>query len=493
MLSIGMIPTAELLGKKYYQDSLSLFEGYIPVFKKVPNSILEYGIQEDESTLKPCVLSFKKELIGNLIKQGIVKLPAFIKGSWQIINIADGDFGEVELLLIPAPIALSEVSHAIFKNASDQEVFNDRIEDSINGLSLKSKVSANEFKTKNPHTIDSYKNTGLFAQDLPAPVALNYHKANAITAVINHLMILSNSDKKAAELFGYIKEGKHNFNIEDKDDHLLLDVGQWVRTFGKPAVYSRTGSAFIELCENLITYKNDTRFASSKDIVLFTLEQLSGNSEQTQIFIEDLKNYLRFANHSVEQLLGKYSRTLQRALILFISRDEVLDLWQRIGIRQSHLGSMEMILATLLFAVSRGWQGLMTEFKDYGGNHNVVIMQKLLTELTKNICIESGNTDITDLYMPLEGVWQGNYKGKIKEVVIAWIKHHQLDCAEDEIVLPEGIQLIARGGKIIAKTKVQTAKIHTVIDEQRFLDYLSSFDWFDFEQDRLLQTLIGKK
>lgn len=488
--SIGMIPSASILQKKYYKDSLSWFDGYIPVFKKVPDAALEDVIEEEKNILKPCVVLFKKNLIDTLKVQGVTELPALINGNWQIIATNDKEISKVDMLLLPAPISLSNVDKILFKNQEDKMVFDDRLADSNNssGLSLISKVSEKEFFGNNKHSIQYYQTKGLF--DVRQPSPLNFDMANAMVSIINHLVILSATNQNADKLLTYIKSGQSFFDGEDKNTSLLLEIGDWIRTLGKSTPISNTGTVFITLCQKLILHKHDFNYASYKDIVLVSLEELSNNNEQSLDFVKTVRRYLQFSNHSVQHLLEQYPQHLRRAIILFVSKDDVLELWNKIGIYNA-VESFDMLLASILFAVSKGWQGLSREFKFYA--NNLMPMQNLLVLFSKNISIQINPSAISSLNLPLEGVWQGNYQGRLKKTVISLITHYQLDCASDEFLLPEGVELNARGGKILIKTKAHSIKISTIIDEPKFLEYLSGLNWFDFKQDEVLQRLLSKK
>lgn len=488
ILSIGIIPSANILGKKYYKDGLSWFDGYIPVFKKVPHMALDEAIEEDDKTLKPCVISFKKGLINHMVHQGFTELPALFNGSWSLMNITDDNINAVEALLIPAPISLAYVDKVLFKDIHHKQIFEDRILDGVNGLFLKSQVSAKEFAHKGNQHLAYYQSKDLIGH-IPA-VPSNFEVANAITAVINHLAMLSITNPMADKLLMSLKGGDVVFDLEDKNDQLLSEIALWIRQLGVYEPTSSTGKVFIRLCHELIGHKHNMNYASPKDIILVTLEELSKNNEQSLNFIENLKNYLQFSNHSLDQLLDQYPRALQRAIILFIAKDDVLEVWNKVGIYRD-LEPFEVLLASILFAVSRGWQGLAREFKDYA-NH-ALPMQNMLASFTKNISIQNYPQVIDEFDLPLLGVWQGNYKGKLKQTVLALIEHYGLDCAEDEIILPEGVQLHAKAGRIVVKTKAQSIKINTIIDESKFLAYLSSLNWFDFEQDKVLQKLTAKK
>lgn len=489
MTSIGMVTPVSFLGNKYYHDCLSWFGDYIPLFNKIPQNVHEYNVDEDRRTLKPCILTLKKSFIADLTKRQIKELPAFIKGTWQMIDIHTDDFDSVEVLLVPAPISLSDIENVIFKSINDENVFLERLSNSANSLPLPIK-KANEklFARKNTHEIEIFQNLGLLGE-LPSLEPLNQDLANAITAIINHLMILSNTNQKAGQLLNYIHNGNSYFDLNDKDDVLLQEIGNWVRHSGKYQTMSNVGQVVLQLIEALIVHKNSTEFASKKDIVLHTLAQISSN-EQSLAFVEEIKEYLRFTNASTDDLLKKYPKPLQRSVILFVSRNDVLELWQKTGIYASELGEIDMLLASLLFAVATGWQGLSKEFKCYANKQHH--SQKLFTQLTQNMTIVSGLTNAQEIKTPLSDIWFGNFNTSMKQLLLLINDRENLNLVTYEIVLPEDIALSAKGGKVIIKTASKKPKINDVIDEKGFWRYFKQMSWFDFDKDRQLQSMAKK-
>lgn len=490
MTSIGMVPPVSFLGSKYYHDCLAWFGDYIPLFKKIPQNVHEYNIDEDKRTLKPCTLTLKKSFIDELIKRQIKELPAFINGAWQMIDIHHDELNGAEVILVPTPISLSDVDGVVFKNIDDENIFQERLLNSANSLSLPIK-KANEklFNQKNTQDdVGAYQNLGLLFR-LPPLEPLNQNLANAITAIINHLMILSNTNQKAGQLLNYIHHGGSLFDSNDKDDVLLQDIGNWVRHSGKYQTMSNVGQVVLQLIEALIVHKNNTEFASKKDIVLQTLAQISSN-EQSLAFVEEIKEYLRFTNASTDDLLRKYPKPLQRSVILFISRDDVLELWQKTGIYTSELGEIDMLLASLLFAVATGWQGLSKEFKCYADKQNY--SQKLFTQLAQNMTIVSGLTNAQEIKTPLSDIWFGNFNKSMQKLLVLINDRENLNLVTYEIVLPEDIALSAKGGKVIIKTAGKKPKTNDVIDEKGFWAYFRQMSWLDFDKDRELQSMVKK-
>lgn len=58
--AIGMIPSSHVLGKKYYKDSLSLFDGFVPLFAQVSQSMWQDSISEEPKHPKTLSCNVKK-------------------------------------------------------------------------------------------------------------------------------------------------------------------------------------------------------------------------------------------------------------------------------------------------------------------------------------------------------------------------------------------------------------------------------------------------
>lgn len=181
---------------------------------------------------------------------------------------------------------------------------------------------------------------------------------------------------------------------------------------------------------------------------------------------------------------------MQRSVILFISRDDVLELWQKIGIYEDNLSELDMLLASLLFAVATGWQGLPKEFKCYANKQNH--SQKLFTQLVQNITIISGLTNVQEIKTPLSDIWFGNFSALTKQLLLHINERENLDLVTYEIILPENIELSAKRDKVIIKTLGKKPKINHAIDEKGFLEYFRQMRWFDFDKDQQLQIIIKK-
>lgn len=478
--AIGMIPSSHVLGKKYYKDSLSLFDGFVPLFAQVSQSMWQDSISEDPNTLKPCLVTLKKSFISTLTEP---TLPAFNKqGEWQMMGL-DDDFHDVLAILVPAPIALAFMDKVIFKDKHDEDIFKERISDSMNGLYRTSKVNAGEFDKKLSLTAEQLQNFGLF-NTLPVPPKRHYEFANALVAIINHLVILSQTNRTAWQLLSYLK----NTHAISEHTPTLTDIGSWLKTNEQQHTWTNTASAFLKILNAIIAQKQNLAFASPKDVVLSTLRELSqGNPQpQSQQFLDDLTAFLRLPSMTTDELLARYSKPLQRAVILFVSRDDVIDLWQKHGIDDKQLlDETDIVLATLLFAVSKGWQALPKTFKEYA--NLTELSEALLAQISQGRRLDELGHISSKMTTLLGDVWDTNPSSTAKKHQLAFIARQGWDCSFDEIIMKNKVQFDIQGSKLIAKAKSGSTKINHVIDYETFWQNISQLDWINIEMDKQIQ------
>lgn len=477
MSAMGIVPASSWLGHKYYQDSLAWADGFILVFKKVPQSILAQSTQEDPQTLKPCVVSFKKGMTDKLMTRQVLALS---RGAWQPIDIDNQDMSDVECLLLPAPVSLSWVDYVGFADKSAQASFMERVGDSANALPLPSKVKPADFKPSKQDRAYHLVQNERPEQAQLATLPNHYELANALTAMVNHLMILANTNVQAVWALDYLKTGQTN-----QLDGLLVEICTWIRQLGIAGGLSNTANAFVHLLGALIEHKNNRNFASAKDVVLYSLRELSQGSEQSLAFVGELEGFVRLFDISTDALLGKYTKPLQRALILFVSRDDVLGLWQQEGIYSTTLNPIDVLLASLLFAADRGWQGLPRAFKLYADN--TTASQDLFTQMIQGVSIAQDARHVQAISAPLQTVWTSNHYRSKTAMLVKLINTYGWDCAKDELVIDGSAIITAKGGKTVITALPNSIELKTVIDIPLLREHLSKLGWLDFKTCQAMQ------
>lgn len=316
------------------------------------------------------------------------------------------------------------------------------------------------------------------------PPKRHYEFANALVAIINHLVILSQTNRTAWQLLSYLK----NTHAISEHTPTLTDIGSWLKTNEQQHTWTNTASAFLKILNAIIAQKQNLAFASPKDVVLSTLRELSqGNPQpQSQQFLDDLTAFLRLPSMTTDELLARYSKPLQRAVILFVSRDDVIDLWQKHGIDDKQLlDETDIVLATLLFAVSKGWQALPKTFKEYA--NLTELSEALLAQISQGRRLDELGHISSKMTTLLGDVWDTNPSSTAKKHQLAFIKEQKWDCSFYDIAITEIDKSDIRGSKLILRIKSDSAKIDTVIDYETFWQNISQLDWINIEMDKQIQ------
>ncbi len=120
MLAAGLIMSPRGFGAKYYQDLLSIYPGWIPLFaNNIPAAVIKQTLKEGKH-LKPCLLSLNlSSLSGN------------IKGTGADNKVRDLIFPDeidanTHTILIPAPLPVIWIDAIIFRSRDEKTaVLND--------------------------------------------------------------------------------------------------------------------------------------------------------------------------------------------------------------------------------------------------------------------------------------------------------------------------------------------------------------------------------
>lgn len=143
------------------------------------------------------------------------------------------------------------------------------------------------------------------------------------------------------------------------------------------------------------------------------------------------------------------------------------------------------MLATLLFATSKGWQALPKPFKEYA--NQTLISEELLAKIAQGVSLTYLQDTIEKFTTPLSGVWQPTPTTLMKKRLLAFIAQQGWECAFDIISLPSEVQFSVKGSKLTTKAKVGSIKIDTHIDYDIFWQQMAQLDWVNFKMDKQLQ------
>ncbi len=559
MTAMGMIPAPKQFGPKYAQDSLRLQVGWWPVFPgTVPAELLNDSIDALPNLLKPCILHLKPDALTTWQQQGLpTRVPAWVGQNWQWLDIARDDFSSVTCMLLPTPISIHLIKNVTVSDKDIVAIFHERLTESNNVLPIEilakpadfvikpvpktqknlplsvqllSRPLPDKFSAPNDDSASydnaPYRNIESGTNHQPAeqgtqvsfvenslpvvqsvlalsttarPVPSNsvnpFVWANSIGAVLAYLSQLANTNDQAMLT---LKQLTTQEKCLDDSSAVLYAVSQWIKQSGRHKPADGTGTAFLNLLSGLIDYKDDRRFASFKDIVLYQLQTMKESSTQGSVdkagekgidFIGDLKKLVSFSEDSVETLLERHAKPFTRAVLLFFVLPNVTALW---NYQKFAIGALERVMATLLFAIKDGWLALDKSFKNYAGNADIIA--DIMTQLVHGLPFEE--TAIRQLSRPLRQILLDETWTKSHEnLANALNKQFDWACVNTELVLPSDASLYAKNSQMLARFSgsMEHIKIKTHYDKAQLLDNLLELPTLSFQDEKTLRGSMGKK
>ncbi len=141
MLAAGLVMPPKGFGKKYYQDTLAAYPGWIPVFANdVPKAAIAYSVSE-RNHLIPCIVTMNLASL-----QGKV-MAIDSEGGAKEVSFPDGLDGSEQVLLIPAPLPVNWVTSIAFQSSDNKTTCEADARDfgNVPLLDFKREVSASAF------------------------------------------------------------------------------------------------------------------------------------------------------------------------------------------------------------------------------------------------------------------------------------------------------------------------------------------------------------
>ena len=216
MLAAGLFLPSKGFGKKYYQDTLSLVDGWIPFFpSSVPAEVIEHCTSESK-ILRPSIVEV------DLSKTSGV-FPALKGGSWVQLDFIQDDFSDVDCILMPAPLPLSIIKEIKFRSPAEVKEFKKGEKDfgnvPLEDFKLKSKGP--DFKKKGIAWPPTHKGVGARETDT------NF--VDSVGGAIAALNVLANTCEPAILALKSLKSDDADAGIDDAGAILGL-FGAWANS-----------------------------------------------------------------------------------------------------------------------------------------------------------------------------------------------------------------------------------------------------------------------
>ncbi len=362
MLSAGMVMPPSGFGKKYYQDTLSLIPGWVPLFpESIWRSALDHSVAE-QPLLRPCCAEL--DLSG--VSGGVKVLRS---GGWEDVRFPEEVYGNEELVLVPAPLPVSMVKEICFASKEDKAYCEKDAKyfSNVPLVDFKTKVAAGLFKkTKNtawPPRLDGVAER---------PVEL--HLADAFGGVLTLLSLLSSREDVAAQLTKAFFQQEPDAEVAAAVPMLLGAHALFYSPAGLADHYGASGALYGDLAKALVQHREAGGSGSPKDIVMRELEAsnatLQGAAKSgVERLMDDLKRIVQFPDKTLDELLEIHQKPLPRTLVLFFMNDSSQDL---LDINNAQLAGYEVCGAAILFGITEGWMRMSTQQRVRDGLNTVV-------------------------------------------------------------------------------------------------------------------------
>ena len=363
MLAAGMVMGPAGFRDKYYADSLSLYPGWVLLFRdkaKIPAAALEHATRERKHLL-PCIASFDLSDLS-----GPARILSRDRQTRDVASPAARKRKDDMALLVRAPLPVTLLSGINFRSAADKQAF-ERAANEVSNIDLFSYsvlVSEALFDTEADVELPTAQPQGqllehkedtfpAFGQALGGALAMLYHLANR-------------SDLGVAAFRLATGEGDKEDKNLTQSEPILASLPDWMRGDKISGHTDIRARLFWGVVQSLITEKLQDRPKTAMDVALAYLEGQSTSVQKTELaprlerLLTDMRGCLGLGSGTITELLKRHDEALSRSLILFCLRERCLEL-----LEFSHplLSDAEYIVAGILFGARDGWLQIPTELR----------------------------------------------------------------------------------------------------------------------------------
>ena len=364
MLAAGMVMGPAGFRGKHYTDPLSVYPGWIPLFRdkvNIPDDALKYATSEREHLL-PCIASFDLSMLSGpvrmLSKDGRMRDVASPAARKRKDDIA---------LLVRAPLPPTLLLSVNFCSPEDRKAFKSAANDVSNVdlsshrieivealFSTDTEVAWPAEQPQEQLLEDGNDKIPAFGQALGGVIAMLYHTANR-----------SDLGLAAFRLVTEAARGKDSELLQS--DPILAELPNWMDGSEISGQADTRARLFWGVIQSLISVQKQERQLAPIDVALEYLESQRGLLQEMEFrprlerLISDMRGFLGLGGGTITELLEQHKGSLSRSLLLFCLRENCTDL-----LEFSHplLSDAEYLLAGILFGVRDTWLQLPNELRD---------------------------------------------------------------------------------------------------------------------------------
>jgi len=359
MLAAGMIMPPRGFGKKYYEDSLNVVPGWIPLFAgTVPKRMLDTVVKES-TNLRPVIVALDLSSL-----KGQARSVSMI-GKIRDIQLPEDLTSLHSSIFVPAPLPTAFIESICFSSKEDKTTSEQDAEDYAN-------VPLGHFKRSIQKRL--FGRTGQVDWSIKENFSekLNVSMDNFLAAGGMMAMLLNcgNMGDFATLACQTAFDGVPGGGESMLDGTVVQDLDYWMRYGIGPNSRNMSNNLYWGIVDQIVQIDMGMGHQiTSKEAVLDFLEKFKEKSEvkyreALSELILDLRQLDQFGAKNTTELLESHPRDVRRALILFFLRSRCADL---IGFSHPLLTERDYIAAALLFAAREKWIGLPLQMRDHPG------------------------------------------------------------------------------------------------------------------------------
>ena len=364
MLAAGMVMGPAGFRGKHYSDSLSLYPGWIPLFRdkvKMPADILKRATSERKHLL-PCIASFDLSALS-----GPVQMLSRNGRRRNIASPAARKRKDDIAMLVRAPLPTTLLLSVNFCTPEDRQAFesaaNDvsnvdltshRVEIAESLFSADTEVMWPAAKPQTQLFENGNDNFPAFGQAIGGVLAMLHQTANR-----------SDLGLAAFRLVTGAARGKDSDLVHS--DPILAELPNWMDGGEISGQADTRAGLYWGVIQSLVVAQTQERPQSPIDVALAYLEKQLDLLREMEFrprlerLIADMRGFLGLGGGTITELLERHKGSLSRPLLLFCLREHCTDL-----LEFSHplLNDAEYLLAGILFSVRDSWLKLPKELRD---------------------------------------------------------------------------------------------------------------------------------
>jgi hypothetical protein len=359
MLAAGMIMSPKGFGKKYYEDSLNVVPGWIPLFAgTVPKRVLDTVVKES-TDLRPVIVALDLSSL-----EGQARAVS-MNGKIRDIQLPEDLTNLHSSIFVPAPLPTAFIESICFSSKEDKTASERDATDYANVPLSHFKRSIQKRLFGRAGRVD-WPNQENFSEKLNVSMD-NFLAAGGMMAM---LLNCGNIGDFASIACQTAFDGAFGDGNSILDGTVVQGLDYWMRNGIGPTSKTMSNNLYWGVVDQIVQIDMgmESQF-TFKDVVLDFLKKFkeksdAKNREALSELISDLSALDQFGAKNTTELLESHPRDVRRALILFFLRNRCADL---IDFSHPLLTERDYIAAALLFAACEKWIGLPLHMRDHSG------------------------------------------------------------------------------------------------------------------------------